>query len=66
MDLEVAAVDPVVIGDHHARELDILVAQRLEYVIELPKHEIEAAQCAALEPGELLLEVWPAASRTCR
>ena len=35
MDLEVAAVDPVVVGDDHARELDVLVADRLERAIEL-------------------------------
>ena len=55
--LEVAAVDAVVVGDHHAGQLDVLVADRLERAVERLRHQVEAAERRALEPRELLLEV---------
>ena len=71
MDLEVAAVDPVVVGDHDRRELDVAVVQRLERAVERRDDEVERAERLLLEPRELLLEVEPvrgrhATSRTYR
>ena len=57
MDLEVAPVDAVVVGDDHRRELDVLVLERLERAVELRDDEVEAAERLLLELGELLLEV---------
>ncbi len=44
VDLQVAAVDAVVVGDHHLRELDVLVLQRLEHAVELLDDQIEPAE----------------------
>ncbi len=57
MDLHVAAVDAVVVVDDDARQLDILVLDRLEGAVEGADHHVEAAEGLALELGELLLEV---------
>ena len=70
MDLEVAAVDPVVVGDHDRRELDVAVVERLERAVERRDDEVERAERLLLEPRELLLEVEPlrrrhGTSRTC-
>ena len=42
--LEVAAVDAVVVGDHHARQLDVLVLDGLERAVERLGHHVEAAE----------------------
>ena len=57
MDLQVAAVETVVVGDHHLRELDVLVVERLQYAVELLDDEVQPAECAFLELVQLLLEV---------
>ena len=63
VDLEVAAVDPVVVGDHDRRELDVAVVQRLERAVQRRDHQVERAERLLLEPGELLLEVDPLRGR---
>ena len=57
MDLEVAPVDPVVVGDDHAGQLDVLVVDRLERAVELGDDQVEAAERLLLER----LEVGPEA-----
>ena len=57
VDLEVAAVDPVVVGDHDRRELDVAVRERLERPVERRDDEVERAKRLLLEPGELLGEL---------
>ena len=54
MDLEVAAVDPIVVGDHHLGELDVGMLDRLERPRQRLGDEIEAAERPLLELGELL------------
>ena len=49
VDLEVAPVDAVVVGDHHLGELDVLVVQRLEHAVELLDDQVEAAERVRLE-----------------
>ena len=44
VDLQVAPVDAVVVGDHHLRELDVLVLERLEHAVELLDDQVEAAE----------------------
>ena len=77
VDLHVAAVDAVVVGDHHLGELDVLVRERLERAVELLDDEVQPAERAVLELLQLLLEVGAPvralvdvrrdlASRTCR
>jgi hypothetical protein len=70
VDLEVAPVDAVVVGDHDRRELDVLVAQGLEHAVEGRDDHVEGAERLDLEPVELLAEVRSRAaghrsSRTC-
>ena len=55
MDLEVAAVDPVVVGDHHLGELDVGVLDRLQRSVQRLDDQVESAETAALELLELLL-----------
>ena len=57
VDLQVAPVDAVVVGDHHLGELDVLVVERLEHAVELLDDDVEAAEGALLELAQLLLEV---------
>jgi hypothetical protein len=57
MDLEIAPVEAVVVGDDELGELDVLVLQGLDDAIELPEDEVQAAEGAALERRQLLLEV---------
>ena len=57
MDLEVAAVDAVVVGDDERGELDVLVLERLEHAVELLEDHVDAAERGLLERVELLLEV---------
>ncbi len=49
VDLEVAPVDAVVVGDHHLRELDVLVLERLEHAVELLDDQVQAAERVLLE-----------------
>ena len=55
--LQIAAVDAVVVGDHHARELDVLVLDGLERAVERGRHEVEASERGSLQSRELFLEV---------
>ena len=57
VDLEVAAVEAVVVEDHHRGELDVLVLERLEHAVELLEDHVDTAQRRFLEELELLLEV---------
>ncbi len=53
--LEVAAVDPVVVGDHQLGELDVLLLDRLEGAAEGGADKVEPAERAGLERCEFLL-----------
>jgi hypothetical protein len=67
VDLQVAPIETIVIGDHQFGELDVLVAQRLQRAVELLNYEIKATERGLLEGVQLLLEVRapvPVASRT--
>ena len=57
MDLEVAPVDPVVVGDHQLRELHVLVLHGLHRAVERGDDEVEAAEAVLLELVELILVV---------
>ena len=59
VDLQVAPVDAVVVGDHHLRELDVLVLERLEHAVELLDDQVKAAQRVGFELLQLLLKVRP-------
>ena len=62
--LQVAPVDAVVVGDHHLRELDVLVAQRLEHAVELLDDQVEAAEGVASRAAcSCCLEVRPPCAR---
>ena len=54
VDLQVAAVDHVVVGDHQLGQLDVLVLDRLDGALERRDHQVEAVQGPPLEPLELL------------
>ena len=71
MDLQVAAVDPVVVGDDQLRQLDVLVLDRLQGAVEGGDDQVEAAQGARLELARAPLGTACASrlgpiSRTCR
>ena len=57
VDFQVAAVDAVVVGDHHLRQLDVPVLERLEHPVELLDDQVEAAEGVRLELLQLVLEV---------
>ena len=59
MDLEVAAVDEVVVGHDHAGQLDVLVADRFQRPVQRRDHEVEAAEGLDLELLEGLAKVVP-------
>ena len=59
VDLEVASVDPIVVGDHQLCELDVLMGQRLERPVQLLDHEVEAGERVRFELRELLVELRP-------
>jgi len=59
MDLQVAAVDAVVVGDDHPRELDVLMAHRLDRPVQRGDDDVDGAQSALLERGQLVAEVDP-------
>jgi hypothetical protein len=71
VDLEVAAVDAVVVRDDDRGELDVAVMERLERAVERGDDEVERTERLGLEPAELLLELeslgsrHEAPSRTC-
>ena len=49
MDLQIAAVDPIVVGDDHPGQLDVLVADGLQRPVELLEHQVHPAERLALE-----------------
>ena len=53
--LQVAAVDPVVVGDHDLRQLDVLLLDRFQRAPERRRDQVEPAEAARLELLELLL-----------
>jgi hypothetical protein len=57
--LEVAAVDPVVVVDDEAGQLDVLVVERLDRAVERGDDHVEAAEGLLLQALELLLEADP-------
>jgi len=59
VDLQVAPVEPVVVGDHHPRELHVLAGQRVECAVELLGHDVDRAERLTLELRQLLVEVRP-------
>ncbi len=59
MYLEVASVDAVVVGDHHARQIHVLVYESLECAVQLPDDHVQAAERLVLKLGELLVKVRP-------
>ena len=61
MDLQVAAVDPVVVEHHERGELDVLVMERLHRAVERRDDEVQRAERLLLEPLQLFLEVDAAA-----
>ena len=65
MDLQVAAVDPVVVRDHQPGELDVLVLDRLQRAIERPIDEIEATEARCLELRQFLLVMDHVRFRAC-
>ena len=54
VDLQVAAVDHVVVGDHQLGQLDVLVLDGLDGALERRDHQVEAVQGPSLKPLELL------------
>ncbi len=59
MDLQVHAVDPVIVGDHQLGEFEILVGERLQRPVEGADDEFDPFQRVALEPGDLVLVLDP-------
>ena len=57
MYLQVACIDPVVVGDDHPGQLDVLVADRLERPVELLDHYLQALERLALEFLERFAEL---------
>ena len=55
MDLEVAAVDPVVVGDHQLGQLHVLVLDGLHGPVQRGDHQVEPAQAVPLELVEMIL-----------
>ena len=55
MDLEVATVDPVVVGDHQLGQLDVLVLDRLQGAAQRGADQVEPAEGTRLELLEFLL-----------
>jgi hypothetical protein len=59
VDLEIAPVHPVVVGDDELRELDVGVLDRLDRAVDLPQDDVHAAEHGVLELAQLVLEVRP-------
>ena len=57
--LEVAPVDPVVVGHHHPGQLHVLVRDRLERPVELLDHDVQAVERLGLERAQVLAELVP-------
>ena len=59
MDLEVAPVDAVVVGDDQAGELHVLVLERLQRAVERLHHHVQSLERLLLEVAQLVLEAGP-------
>ncbi len=57
MDFEVAAVHLVIVGNHHPRQLNVLVGDRLKHSIELADIEVEASERLFFELPEGFVEL---------
>jgi hypothetical protein len=57
VDLEVPAVDAVVVEHHQGGQLDVLMMERLHRAIQGRHHQVERAERLLLEPLQLLLEM---------
>ena len=72
VDLQVAPVDPVVVGDDHPGQLDVLVGDRLERAVELRDDDVHPPERLLLELLEVLAELVACLlhqsppTRTCR
>ena len=55
--LQVAPVDPIIIGDNHPGQLDVLVADGLERPVELLDHHLKTPERLALELLERFAEL---------
>ena len=66
MHLQVAAVDAVVVGDDHLRELHVLVAEGLQHAVQLLDDQVEAAQRVYFQFMQLLLEMGAPLKRSGR
>ena len=55
--LQIAPVDPLVVGDDHPGQLDVVVADRLERPVELLDHHLETPERLALELLERFAEL---------
>ncbi len=56
VDLQVAAVDPVVVGDHDRGQLDVLVLERLQRAVHGRHDHVQRAERLLLERAQLVLE----------
>ena len=65
LDLEVAAVDAVVVMDDDRRELDVLVLERLERAVERRDDEIDPPERLMFEAAEFLLELLATCHSIC-
>ena len=59
VDLQVAAVEPVVVGDDDRGELDVLVLERLQRAVQRRHDHVERAERLLLERAQLVLEAEP-------
>ena len=57
--LEVAAVDAIVVGDHHRRQLDVLLLEGLERAVQRVDDHVEAPEGLLLQLLKMLLELRP-------
>ena len=63
VDLQVAAIDDVVVGDHQLGQLDVLVPHRLHGPIERPDHEVQPIESAASSARSSSLVLQPDSDR---
>jgi len=57
MDLEVATVDAVVVGDDEVGEHDVDARHRIQYAVELAENHVQRSERAELENAHLLLKL---------
>ena len=66
VDLQVATVDPVVVGHDHAGQLDVLVVDRLERAVELGDDQVKPAHRLHLKPDQIVTEAVARCARAAR